>query len=536
MLIMVKLYFMTKIFYFFIIYVFSFNVQSQRNVILIIADDIGTDYFGFYEDGKDTVDVPNIRGLLKKGIRFSNAMSNPVCSSTRAGILTGRYSFRTKVGGIVGGEGGSNPLDTSEITIARLLDIFNPNIAKANIGKWHLHQAMPITNLKFPNVLGYDHYEGGFIGQLTSYTNWTKHTNGIASTITNYATSENVDNAVSWIKLQKANSFFLWLAFNAPHAPFHLPPANLHKYSNLSGTNQDIMQNPKSYFKAALQAMDTELGRLIDSLRVMNRLDSTDFIFIGDNGNEIRTVQIVDSDRAKGTVYQYGVHVPFIISGPSVIEPNRTSDALVNTVDIFATVLELFGMSNWSLQIQPNKPVDSKSILPILKNTNTEIRPWSFCEIFRLMPDSRDGKAMRNFDYKLFRFDDGRQEFYHLKNDPEEHVDLLKRSLNNEDVTNYYYLCNEMTNLLGTGSLCKQVVGIQVILKLNKFAYPNPFISQIQVFPEYERDLFHLINGMGQSVFIGNDIIHQDFSNLPKGLYVLKNVNIRNQTIKLLKE
>ena len=75
--------------------IFSFMVSAQRNVILIIADDIGTEYFGFYEDYKDTVDVPNIRMLLEKGIRFQNAMSNPVCSSTRAGILTGRYSFRT---------------------------------------------------------------------------------------------------------------------------------------------------------------------------------------------------------------------------------------------------------------------------------------------------------------------------------------------------------------------------------------------------------------------------------------------------------
>ena len=172
-------------------------------------------------------------------------------------------------------------------------------------------------------------------------------------------------------------------------------------------------------------------------------------------------------------------------------------------------------MSNWSLQIQPNKPVDSKSILPIIKNTNTEIRPWSFCEIFRLMPDTRDGKAMRNFDYKLFRFDDGRQEFYHLKNDPEEHVDLLKGSLNN---------------------LCKQVVGTKAINTLNKFVYPNPFISYIHVFPEYERDLFYLTNGVGHIVYTGNDIIHQDFSNLEKGLYILKNVNNRNQAIKIIKE
>ncbi|MBL0051860.1 MAG: sulfatase-like hydrolase/transferase [Bacteroidetes bacterium] len=89
----------------FCFFIFSCDTYAQRNVILIIADDIGTDYFGFYEDHNDTVDVPNIRSLMNNGIRFKNAMSNPVCSPTRAGIFTGRYSFRTGVGGIVGGGG-----------------------------------------------------------------------------------------------------------------------------------------------------------------------------------------------------------------------------------------------------------------------------------------------------------------------------------------------------------------------------------------------------------------------------------------------
>ncbi|MBK9718634.1 MAG: sulfatase-like hydrolase/transferase [Saprospiraceae bacterium] len=197
-----------------------------------------------------------------------------------------------------------------------------------------------------------------------------------------------------------------------------------------------------------MQALDTELGRLIDSLRILNRLDSTDFIFIGDNGNESRTIQNSDTGKAKGTIYQYGVHVPFIIAGPSIVNPNRVSEALVNTADIFATVLELFGMSNWPSQINPNKPVDSKSILPIIKNTSIDIRPWSFCEIFRLMPDEGDAKAIRNVVYKLLRFDNGKQEFYHLKNDPEENIDLFQGSLSVEAITHYNYLCNEMNHLL----------------------------------------------------------------------------------------
>ncbi|MFZ4614128.1 MAG: sulfatase-like hydrolase/transferase, partial [Bacteroidia bacterium] len=328
-------------------------------MVLIIADDLGTDYLGFYEDHVDTVSVPNIRSLLNKGVRFKNAYSNPVCSSTRAGILTGRYSFRTGVGNIVGGTGGSGQLDTSEISIPKLLRTFNPTISKADIGKWHLHQPNPIGNLLNPLALGYNYFEGPFIGQLPSYTNWTKFTNGISSTVTNYATSENVNNAISWIQNQNNHPFFLWLAFNAPHEPLHLPPAGLHTYTNLSGALGDINTNPKSYFKAMIQAMDHEIGRFMDSLQTMNRLDSTDFIFIGDNGNTRRTAQILNLDRAKGTVYEYGIHIPFIVSGPSVLNPNRLSTALVNTVDLFATILELFHLTNWQAQIPINRPVDS---------------------------------------------------------------------------------------------------------------------------------------------------------------------------------
>ena len=101
-------------------------------------------------------------------------------------------------------------------------------------------------------------------------------------------------------------------------------------------------------------------------------------------------------------MYQNGVHVPFIVSGPSVVSPNRSSDALVNTVDIFATVLELFGYSNWQNNVPTNKPVDSKSVLPILKNEISTVRDWAFTEIFKVSAASGDGKTMR---VRVMRFE-----------------------------------------------------------------------------------------------------------------------------------
>lgn len=518
---------------------FILIVKAQRNVILIIADDVGTDYFGCYEDHADTAALPNINSLLSRGIRFQNAMSNPVCSATRAGILTGRYSFRTGVGGIVGGTGGSGELDTAEITIPRLLNNFNSNIGKAQIGKWHLHNPTPASHLLYPNQMGYQHFEGPFIGAINSYTNWPKYTNGVMTTVTTYATTESVNNAVDWIKTQNSNPFFLWLAFNAPHSPLHLPPAGLYTDLTLTGTPAHINANPKKYFKAALEALDHEMGRLLDSLQVLNLLDSTDFIFIGDNGNTPNTAQIANINRSKGTIYQYGVHEPFIIAGPSVINPGRVSSALINTADIFATVNELFGNMNWQIQIPVNKPVDSKSILPIILNQSTSIRPWSFTEIFTNIPAAANGKAIRNIEYKLLNFDDGHQEFYHLANDSLELNNLLTVTLSTTDIVNYNYLCNELTNLIGIGNFCTAPVGINQIA--NTFdevsTYPNPFNSHIYLNSESAIENCELINCIGEIIYSGNKIELQDFSGLNEGIYLLRISDAsKSRIMKLVKQ
>jgi arylsulfatase A-like enzyme len=518
------------------------NLFGQRNTVLIIADDLSPDYFGFYENHVDTVDVPNIRSLLVRGIRFKNLMSNPVCSSTRTTILTGRYSFRTGVGGIVGGTGGSNQIDTAEISIPKLLRTFNANIAKADIGKWHLKQPAPVANLMSPIALGYNHFEGPFIGQLPSYTNWTKFTNGVSSSVTTYATTENVNNAVTWLKtLNPSNPFFLWLAFNAPHEPLHLPPAGLHSYTNLNGTNGNINAQPKEYFKAMIQAMDHEIGRLFDSLATLNRLDSTDFVFIGDNGNTPRTAQIADLTKAKGTVYQYGVHVPCIISGPSVVSPNRVSNALINTADLFATIVENFGYVNWQSQIPTNKPVDSKSLKPIIRNLTDSIRPWSFCEIFKLITDSADGKAIRNKDYKLIKFDYGVEEFYNLTADANEATNLLNGVLTSTDLSNYNYLCTELSTLLGISS-CSSSVHIQES-EPSTFSISNPVYDKITL-PKniLVGSAFSIFDIEGRKVFSSIIPLSEppiiNVSNIISGVYFLQFVSMNNEiiTLKIMKQ
>lgn len=435
------------------------DIHAQRNVILIIADDLGLEYCGFYENHGDTVIMPNVRTLLSKGIRFTQAWSNPLCSPTRSGILTGRYSFRTGVGDAIGGQN-TNTLDTAEITIPRILQAFKPNgIAKANIGKWHLQNPMPQTNFTFPVVMGYDYYEGNFSGTLPNYYAWNKIKNAAIAPCSTYATTETTNNAIAWMQsIPQNKSMFLWLAYNAPHTPFNLPPAHLHSYTNLKGTAQDTATSVVPYYKAMCEALDREIGRLFDSLKAANRFDSTDFIFIGDNGSDTRVYQ--GNSRAKGSVYQDGISVPFIVSGPSVIRPGRVSHALINTHDIFATVIDLFGIKNWQTAIPVNKPIDSKSLLPIIIDQDTSIRQWVFSEVFKNTPVAGDGKTMRNAEFKLIDFDNGTQKFFNLNKDPEEQTDLLLKTMNAVEIENYEYLCREMSNLTGKGGFCT-ATGIQ---------------------------------------------------------------------------
>lgn len=490
---------------------------SQRSVVLIIADDLSPDYFGFYPEHGDTVAVPHLRALSAQGVLFTQCRNNPFCSSTRAAMLTGRYGFRTGIGSVV--SPGSKTLDSSEYTLAQRIRDAAPGIGRAQIGKWHLNNPAPISNLKLPLYFGFEHYEGPFIGALPSYTNWTKNTNGVNNTVTTYATTEQVNNAISWLRQQGKKPTLLWLAFNAPHAPYHLPPAQLHSYSSLSGTAQDIRAQPKAYFKAMVQAMDHEIGRLFDSLRSMNRWDSTDIIFIGDNGNTKQTAQISDTSRVKGTIYEYGIHVPLLIAGPSVRAPGRRSASLVQAVDLFETIPALLGLNS---TLPPGINSDGHSLLPILQATADSVRPWSFSEVFQTPANADDGKCIQNKDYKLLRFDDGHEALYHLSQDPDERVNLLTQNLDPIAAAQYTYLCAELDRLTAGRSTCNNSGLQQQELPATLRVFPNPACRFFTVEGVAPGSPLRLLDLNGRALLLPDAEHRFDVRGLTPGIYLLQ--------------
>lgn len=286
------------------------------------------------------------------------------------------------------------------------------------------------------NIGGWPHFSGSLVGALANYTNWTKTIDGSSTAnYTNYATTDLVNDAVAWIQSQSNKPWFAWIAFNAPHVPLHKPPNALcPHYTSLSGTQIDINQHPRSYFEAMVEAMDTEIGRL---LAAVNRTN-THIIFLGDNGTANNVIQPpFSSAKAKDTLYEGGTHVPFIIAGPSVMSPNRTNDTLVQMVDVFATILEMAGITN-AATLTTNV-IDAQSVLPAVTMTSNFTR-FAYVEKFGTNTPSPDGRALRNTQFKLIQFTNSSEEFYDLASDPYENTNLLNGVLSATQQANYYSL------------------------------------------------------------------------------------------------
>ncbi len=391
----------------------SAAARAGNNVLLIIADDYGTDSSSLYNStaGATLPPTPNINALATNGVRFTNAYANPVCSPSRACLITGRHGFRTGVGKAVTAAAG-NSLTVAESTIG---DVITANsglgIQTACFGKWHL--SIGPGTASAPNTIGgWPHYSGSTSGVLASYTSWTKAVNGATSASTTYATTDVVNDAVAWITARNlaGQKWVAWVAFNAPHTPFHVPPISLHSYGASPATN-------RLKYEAAVEAMDTEIGRLLLAVNT----GTTDIIFMGDNGTPGQVVQPpYTSAHAKDTLYEGGIRVPLIVRGPSVVSPGRTSSALVHAVDIYKSMLELAGVP-----LPTTATLDSRSLKTILENQADTSRTRLYTEQFDQSAAAVGGRVLRDDRYKLIRFNTGTDEFYDLQTDTNEATNLI---------------------------------------------------------------------------------------------------------------
>ncbi len=384
----------------------------QPNILLIIADDLGVDISNGYQSNALMPTTPNLDALRTNGLTFTNCWTAPQCTPTRASIMSGKYGVNTGVKKPPGN------LDAgTHISVFKELATQTSNAYEgAVVGKWHISNPVDYTH---PMQHGVDFYTGVFQSQVADYYAWDKVVSGAIVPNTNYATTELTDDALTWINA-RSSPWFMWLAHVAPHSPIHTPPPSLY-------TLNPIGTNFRKYV-ASIEAMDAEIGRLLANMTPAV-LANTVIIYIGDNGTPGNFLQGFPAGRGKGTVYQGGIHVPLIVSGAGVTRTGETEDALVHSVDIYATVLEIAGAS------LPGGKYNSFSFKSLLSNASAPERPYNYVDYERLGTGG-DDFAIRDSQFKLVQFSDGTQEFYDLINDPFEQTNLLP-TLNAAEQTAY---------------------------------------------------------------------------------------------------
>ncbi|WP_424003594.1 sulfatase-like hydrolase/transferase [Maribacter sp. IgM3_T14_3] len=380
------------------------STYNSPNILLIIADDMGLDATPNFNIGDIKPLMPNLNKLMIEGLTFSNVWSNPTCTPTRAAMITGKFGFRTNMTQV------GDELSTAETSLQTYIgQNSDGNYTNAVIGKWHLS-----NNIEHPKNMGVEYFAGFIGGSVPSYTNWDFVENETTTSSTDYTTTKFTDVAIDWIADQ-SQPWFLWLSYNAPHTPFHLPPDNLHSQGLLSIDEASIAANPIPYYMASLEAMDTEMGRLLDAMTKEEK-ENTIIIFIGDNGTPNQVAQGYGDRRNKDTIYQGGVNVPMVVSGKDVSRSNEIENALINVTDIFATIADIAGSG-------VNEINDSKSFKELLNGSNDSSREFAFTEI------GRDGNsadvAIRNESHKYLMFSDATEALYNLLLDPLESQNLL---------------------------------------------------------------------------------------------------------------
>lgn len=371
---------------------------------------MGLDAAPGYSEGSIKPTAPNIESIMNAGLKFNNFWVAPTCSPTRATIITGKYGYRTDV--LWAGD----VLSESETTLQSYINQqTNNSYATSIIGKWHLSGASNSVN---PEDRGIDYYAGILSGAVNDYNAWTLTENGTSTTENTYSTEKLTNLAIDWVDDQ-TKPWFLWLAYNAPHTPFHLPPSEMHSQGNLEDSEAAIASNSLPYYMAMIEAMDYQIGKLLESMSTEER-NNTVIIFIGDNGTPNRVAQSpYTSNTAKGSIYQGGINTPMYISGKGVDRIGE-EDALINSTDLFATIASI-------AEANVNEINDSKSFINLLSSPNDNHQEFIYAE---MNDGTRDEWSIRNDQYKLIERAGGEKEMYDLFSDPYENTDLLLSDLN----------------------------------------------------------------------------------------------------------
>ena len=424
----------------------SAAATERPNILFILVDDMGWRDLGCY--GSTFYETPQIDRLASEGVRFTNAYAaGPVCSPTRASILTGKYPARLHLTNWIGGSqvpaAYVEHLPLEEVTIGEAFR--EEGYRTGYIGKWHLGDE-PEYN---PDKQGFEHVVGNG-GSMPRYfyphrNFWrqeeppTIHLSGGHEG--QHLTDRLTDEALAFIETPSDEPFLLYLAYYAPHTPIEDKEELIEKYRKKAaalGLSPDpefapepvgasttrVAQNDPTY-AAMIETLDTNIGRLLDKLDERDIAKNTIVVFVSDNGGlasyDARPTSNAPWRAGKAWLYEGGIRIPLIIRQPG--NAARVCDESVISTDLFPTILDLA-----DLPLHPDQHKDGLTLAPLLLGTDKLDRDALYWHYPHEYPSNVPASAIRKGEFKLLElFAEKRIELYNLKNDPGETRDLASK-------------------------------------------------------------------------------------------------------------
>jgi len=426
---------------------------SQPNVVVFLLDDLGYADVGFQGfEASAQVHTPNIDRLAASGTSFTNGyVAFSTCGPSRASLMTGRSGSR------FGFEENDAVLPAEEITIPELLKPLG--YRSAALGKWHLG----IGKGQMPTDRGFDYYWGDisapkdyFMRKLDDPPSWNDGSES-AREYGRYVTDAYTDEAVQFIKRSKDKPFFVYIAYNAPHSPFrvyetlvqrvvearpqwapvyermksqttHKPNKPFPAYDfgtfMAEGLDQDIL---RLCYLGMLLAADDGIGKVLDTLEEQGLRENTLIFFMSDNGAAITRTNALGGVNlplrdGKGTCFDGGVRVPFVMSWPGMIDQGAKSDLLISSMDILPTALGLAGG-----KLPADRVYDGVDVMPHLRSKD----PYAARDTLFFRRDRRKDWAVRVGDYKWiidnYKIKSDEGALFNIKSQPAEAEDLAER-------------------------------------------------------------------------------------------------------------
>lgn len=374
---------------------------SKPNILLILADDMG--WGDIRGHGNDKIDTPVLDKLQTQSIELDHFYVSPVCSPTRASLLSGRHHFRL---GVLNTTSGLEVMQGDEVTLAEALK--PSGYVSGCFGKWHNGANHPCT----ARGQGFDEFFGFNGGFFSNYFDPALEHDGVTVERKGFITDVLADAAMAFIEEHRSQPFFCYVPFNACHSPMQAPADLFAKYSAMG------FEAKTAAVCAMLENLDANVGRLLAKLDALGLAENTIVMFASDNGPNTDRFNGGMRGR-KGSLFEGGQRVPCFIRWPGKLEAGKRVPQIAQHVDVLPTLLELAGVP-----LPQTQPLDGMSLAPLLRGKASS---WPERVLFEISGrGGKDGSPIAKYPgtarSETHRWvHDAKQEMlFDLRNDPGE--------------------------------------------------------------------------------------------------------------------